>query len=140
MYLLFIQNTRNLKHSRNFADPKKPIRRPKQQSINWTPPSNKNRSSNNHTSNRSREDLRQTLNRQGSNVSNTSDNNKRNLKQSKPIKLGRNEDSKMPDKNASSKNTDKKTQKTLLEEYFKNKNLGQMLFKIATMGNKGKER
>merc|ERR1712110_736824 len=90
--------------------------------------------------NRSREDLRQTLNRQGSNVSNTSDNSKRNLKQSKPIKLGRNEDSKRPDKNSSSKNPDKKTQKTLLEEYFKNKNLGQMFFKIATMGNKGKER
>ena len=46
----------------------------------------------------------------------------------------------MPDKNASNKKHDKKTQKTLLEEYFKNKNLGQMLFKIATMGNKGKER
>ena len=46
----------------------------------------------------------------------------------------------MPDKNSSSKNPDKKTQKTLLEEYFKNKNLGQMIFKIATMGNKGKER
>jgi len=138
------QNTRNLKHTRNFADPKKPIRRPKQQSINWSPPSNKNKSSNNYTSNytsnRSKEDLRQTLNRQGSNVSNTSDNSKRILRQAKPIRSGRNEDSKMLDKNASSKNPDKKAQKTLLEEYFKNKNLGQILFKIATMGNKGKER
>ena len=80
------------------------------------------------------------MNRQGSNVSNTSDNSKRSLRQAKPIRNGRNEDSKMSDKNASSKNPDKKAQKTLLEEYFKTRNLGQILFKIATMGNKGKER
>ena len=46
----------------------------------------------------------------------------------------------MADRNVLTKKPDKKEQKTLLEEYFKNKNLGQMLFKIATMGNKGKER
>ena len=53
-------NMRNLK-SRNFVNPQKPIRRPKQQSINWTPPSRKqNRSKENllpHHQTRSRENI-----------------------------------------------------------------------------------
>ena len=152
-------NKSNLKGSRNISNPKNPIRRPKQQSINWTPPTKQqNRSKENlhKTNNRSKENLSNNNNQVKSNGHNKSKDNiyvppnsrksgtrndaaKPALRQPKQQTTPNN--NKPPvDKNGSSKAQAKKSSKTLLEEYFKRKNLGPLTFKIATMGNKGKER
>ena len=150
-------NIRNLKGSRNMSNPKNPIRRPKQQSINWTPPTKQQ--------NRSRENLHKTNNRSKENLSNNNQvksnghnkskdnvyvppNSRKNGPKNdaaKPAlrqpKQQNNNNNRPPvDKNSISKAQAKNSSKTLLEEYFKRKNLGPLTFKIATMGNKGKER
>lgn len=146
------QNIRNLKNTRNFSNPKKPVRRPKQQSINWSPPSRNN--------NRSKENLHNHVHKQNSNGSSSSDykkpqkqfnnNNNHNhqvsneskkpLRQPKLPKHSPNEGNKTNEKNGKTPKQEKSSSKPLLEEYFRKKNLGQVSFKIATMGNKGKER
>jgi len=146
------QNIRNLKNTRNFSNPKKPVRRPKQQSITWSPPNKNN--------NRSKENLHSHVHKQNSSGSSSSDykkpqkqfnnNNNHNhqisndskkaLRQPKPPKHSTNEGNKKNEKNGKTSNQDKHSSKPLLEEYFRKKNFGEVVFKIATMGNKGKER
>ena len=120
-----------MKSIRNFTNPKKPIRRPKQQSINWSPPTDKLK-----TNNKSKENLHQAANRQASNSSSSSESGKKI--QARPTKKSTIEGRQAIEK--IDKKHEKKCQKAMLEEYFKKKNLGTLTFKIATMGNKGKER
>ena len=150
--IILFQNLRNLKNTRNFSNPKKPVRRPKQQSITWSPPNKNN--------NRSKENLHSHVHKQNSSGSSSSDykkpqkqfnnNNNHNhqisndskkaLRQPKPPKHSTNEGNKKNEKNGKTSNQDKHSSKPLLEEYFRKKNFGEVVFKIATMGNKGKER
>ena len=137
-----VQNLRNVTRSRNMPNPQKPIRRPKQQSINWTPPARKH--------NRSKENLHpvahkpynnQDAKRQNSFNNNNNESKRPQQKQSKPSKNAQNESVKSPNKTGTKK-LDKPavSSKVLLEEYCKKKQFEPLAFKIATMGNKGKLR
>ena len=80
--------------------------------------------------------MHQAANRQASNSSSSSESGKKI--QARPIKKSTIE-ARQPIEKIDKKH-EKKCQKAMLEEYFKKKNLGTLTFKIATMGNKGKER
>ena len=80
--------------------------------------------------------MHQAANRQASNSSSSSESGKKI--QARPTKKSTIEGRQPIEK--IDKKHEKKCQKAMLEEYFKKKNLGTLTFKIATMGNKGKER
>jgi len=170
-------NIRDLRNSRNLSNPKKPIRRPKQQSINWTPPKKHNDRSKENLNSRSKENLHikskensspkyrensfikskesfsnryteiQYTNQQrngGNNNSHINNNYHNNKSESKkpPLrqpKMSKGSQSESVEK-LKQKNPRTFSSKALLDEFFKKKNLGSLSFKIATMGNKGKER
>ena len=120
-----MQTFRNVRSKRNVSNPKKPVRRPKQQSTDWVPPTKHNRN-------------RELSPKQSVKSKNTE--NKKPLRQPRQLKNATIEASNKIDPVAAVPKQDKIAGKKLLEQYFAKNNLGEPNFKIAVMGNKGRER
>ena len=100
----------------------KPVRRPRQQSTDWCPPTRNNKSL-----------------KQSTKPKITISENKKPLRQPRQLRNVPDEEKKDTSATAATKQ-EKKSNKTLLRQYFAKKNLGELTFKIAVMGNKGREK
>ena len=105
---------------RNVSNPVKPVRRPKQQSTDWCPPSKNNKS------------LKPAAK---SKISITE--NKKPLRQPRQLRNVTDEEKK---ETTAATRQEKISNKKLLSQYFTEKNLGELTYKIAVMGNKGREK
>ena len=104
----------------------KPVRRPKQQSTAWSPPSKNNKSVKQSTKSKI-----------------TIAENKKPLRQPRQLRNVTEEEKKettSPGGATAATKQEKISNKKLLREYFARKNLGEVTYKIAVMGNKGREK
>ena len=116
------QTSRNLRSTRNVSSPVKPVRRPKEQSTAWCPPSKNNKSLKQYPKSKI-----------------TVNENRKALRQPRQLRNVTEEEKKETGSTAATKQ-EKISNKKLLREYFAQKNLGEVTFKIAVMGNKGREK
>ena len=100
----------------------KPVRRPKQQSTAWSPPSKNNKSI-----------------KQPAKSKITITENKKPLRQPRQLRNVKDEEKKETGSPTATKQ-EKTSNKELLRAYFGKKNLGEVTYKIALMGNKGREK
>ena len=100
----------------------KPVRRPKQQSTAWSPPSKNNKSI-----------------KQPAKSKITITENKKPLRQPRQLRNVKDEEKKETGSPTATKQ-EKISNKELLRAYFGKKNLGEVTYKIALMGNKGREK
>ena len=108
--------------------PVKPVRRPRQQSTDWCPPSRNNKSVKQSTKSKI------TINE-----------NKKPLRQPRQLRNVIDEVKKETTSGGGATATaatkqEKISNKKLLRDYFAKKNLGELTYKIAVMGNKGREK
>ena len=106
-------------------NPKRAVRRPKQQSTDWTPPTKNSRTKEIPPKDQAGKSKKQITE------------NKKPLRQPRQ-RIGTNETPKLSDSTAQKPKAI--SSRKLLEQYFARKELGEPQYKIAVMGSKGRER